>query len=115
MSSTFAENWTTQVRKGFLELCVMNILDGRPLYGYDIVRTLRGIEALVISEGTVYPILSRLKRERFVETSIEESPDGPPRKYYQLTDDGRHQLAWMNDHWKTLEQGIETLRGGTTR
>ncbi len=113
MSSTFGENWTTQVRKGFLELCVMNILDGRRLYGYEIVRTLRGIEALVISEGTVYPILSRLKRERFVRTSIEESPDGPPRKYYELTDDGRRQLGWMNEHWSALEQGIGTLRGDT--
>ena len=115
MRSDFQENWTTQVRKGFLELCVMNILDGRNLYGYDIVRTLREIEALTISEGTVYPIMSRLKRERFVETSIEESPDGPPRKYYQLTEDGLRQLTWMNEHWKTLEQGIETLRGGNAR
>ena len=93
----------------------MNAIQGTTLYGYDIVRTLRGIEALVISEGTVYPILSRLKRERFVRTSIEESPDGPPRKYYQLTDDGRRQLTWMSDHWRTLEEGIETLRGGTKR
>ena len=66
--------------------------------------------SLVVSEGTIYPILNRFKREALVRTTIEESPDGPPRKYYELTDKGRRQLGWMNDHWQRLLHGIENLR-----
>jgi PadR family transcriptional regulator PadR len=79
MEDRFFENWATQLRKGVLELCILNAISGRRLYGYDIVRKLRDIDGLVISEGTIYPILSRLKKENFVETSIEESNEGPAR------------------------------------
>ena len=72
------DNWTTQLRKGVLELCVLNVVGQAPVYGYDIVKRLRGIDALVIREGTVYPILSRLKRDGLVITSLQESPEGRP-------------------------------------
>lgn len=106
------ENWSTQLRKGVLELCILNALRGARLYGYDIVKRLRGIDGLVISDGTVYPILSRLKREHLVETSLEESHEGPPRKYYRLTETGSRQLSEMNVYWESLRQGIEELRHG---
>lgn len=105
-----SDNWTTQLRKGILELCILNTLSGSRRYGYEIVRTLSGIESLVVSEGTIYPILNRFKREALVRTTIEESPDGPARKYYQLTDKGRAQLKRMNEHWQRLLHGIENLR-----
>lgn len=110
MKTSFTDNWTVQLRKGILELCILNSLHSSRLYGYDIVRKLRQVEGLVIGEGTIYPILSRLKRETFVETSVEESPEGPPRKYYELTDLGRHQLCRMNTEWEVLWRGIESLR-----
>ena len=106
----FHLNWTTQLRKGLLELAILNALAARPLYGYDIVRQLGDVDSLVISEGTIYPILTRLRGERYVESSVEESPDGPPRKYYRLTDSGREQLGRMNDHWQRLRDAIEALR-----
>ena len=112
MESEFAANWTTQLRKGLLELCVLNILRGRRLYGYDIVKTLGALDGLMISEGTVYPLLNRLKREKFVTTSIEESPDGPARKYYELTSAGRRQLEWMNTTWAGLAGAIRSLQEG---
>ena len=112
MENDFTANWTTQLRKGLLELCVLNILKERRLYGYDIVKTLSAIDGLVISEGTVYPLLSRLKREQFVSTVIEESPDGPARKYYELTTVGRQQLEWMNAAWERLNAGISSLQEG---
>jgi len=115
MESDFTANWTTQLRKGLLELCVLNILKERRLYGYDIVKRLSAVDGLVISEGTVYPLLSRLKRERFVTSSLEESPDGPARKYYELTADGRRQLEWMNDAWERLNAAIRTLQEGAVR
>ena len=104
------DNWTTQLRKGLLELAILNSLSTGPLYGYDIVRRLADVDSLVITEGTVYPILSRLRNDRFVETYIEESPQGPPRKYYRLTTRGREELRRMNDHWEQLHQGIAQLR-----
>ena len=110
MSDEFDDNWTTQVRKGVIELCVLNALGGGRLYGYDIVRQLRDLDGFFIAEGTVYPLLSRLKREKFVRTSLEESPQGPARKYYELTELGRRQLAVMNDYWKRLGDGVARLQ-----
>ena len=103
-------SWTTQLRKGALELAVLNALNGDRLYGYDIVRILRQHDGLVIGEGTIYPILSRLKSEGFLKTTLEESPDGPARKYYEMTPDGREQLGQMNRDWRTLVQSLEALR-----
>ncbi len=110
MSDAFYVNWTTQLRKGLLELAILNSLGGGPLYGYDIVRRLGDVDSLVITEGTVYPILSRLRNERYVESYIEESSSGPPRKYYRLTARGREDLQRMNQHWQHLHEAIGTLQ-----
>jgi PadR family transcriptional regulator PadR len=108
----FYLNWRTQVRKGILELSILNALAGARLYGYDIVRRLSEIQGLVISEGTIYPILSRLKAEKYLETTLEESSEGPARKYYRLTDRGRRELRKMNEHFEELRVGIEKLKAG---
>jgi PadR family transcriptional regulator PadR len=104
------DNWTTQLRKGLLELAILNTITAAPLYGYDIVRRLGDIDHLVITEGTVYPILSRLKNSGLVETYLEESQEGPPRKYYRLTRRGRDELERMNRHWDSLHHAISGLR-----
>jgi PadR family transcriptional regulator PadR len=103
-------SWTTQLRKGALELAVLNALNGDRLYGYDIVRILRRHDGLMIADGTVYPILSRLKADGLVKATIEESPDGPPRKYYELTRGGREALAEMNTAWDALVSSLEEMR-----
>jgi len=104
-----ADNWTTQLRKGVLELCILNIIGRSRVYGYDIVKQLRGVDALVVREGTIYPILSRLKRDGLVRTSLEESSAGPARKYYELTRRGEQQLAEMNTYWNQLTSSIRAL------
>ena len=73
---------------------------------------LRDVDALVVSEGTIYPILSRLKRDGLVRTSLEESPEGPARKYYELTRRGEQLLGEMNGYWDVLTRGIVGLRRG---
>jgi PadR family transcriptional regulator, regulatory protein PadR len=107
--------WTTQLRKGALELAVLNALKGDRLYGYDIVRILRRHDGLMIADGTVYPILSRLKADGLVRATIEDSPDGPPRKYYELTRTGRDTLTDMNKAWDALVTSVAELRDGEGR
>jgi PadR family transcriptional regulator PadR len=109
MGTGFFENWTVQLRKGILELCVLSALRGRSLYGYDLVKTLRALDGLVIGEGTIYPILSRFKQEGLVETSLVESNAGPARKYYRLTVRGERQLDEMQAYWEAVKGGVQTL------
>jgi PadR family transcriptional regulator PadR len=110
MADEIFDNWTTQLRKGLLDLCVLNAVGRERLYGYDIVRQLRDIRGLVISEGTIYPILSRFKRDGLVRTSLEESNEGPARKYYELTSAGRDLLGRMNNMWSTIIEGVHGIR-----
>jgi PadR family transcriptional regulator PadR len=109
MNGRFFDNWTNQLRKGMLELCILNDIRNRRMYGYEIVRKLRKIEGLIISEGTIYPILSRLKRQGLVETSIQESPEGPPRKYYQLTEQGKEMVCQMNAYWQAISNQTHSI------
>ena len=112
MNDKFFDNWTNQLRKGVLELCILNDIRNRKMYGYEIVRRLRKIDGLIISEGAIYPILSRLKRQGLVETSIQESAEGPPRKYYKLTKDGEEMVAQMNAHWKAMSGVTNSIEKG---
>ena len=108
----FFDNWTVQVRKGLLEMCILNALAGKERYGYDLVKTLVEIPGMGVTEGTLYPLLSRLRMQGLVSARLEESPEGPARKYYSLTKDGRRIMALMNDYLETLNQGASTLRNG---
>ena len=109
MESAFYDNWTTQLRKGILELGVLAALRGKRLYGYEIVKRLGNVPGLVIGEGTVYPILSRFKRDGLVTTTLVESTEGPARKYYELTPAGRRELARMRGNWRAVRDGIDSL------
>ena len=113
MDKDFFSNWTTQIRKGVLELCILGAIRGGKLYGYEIVKRLKDIDGLVISEGTIYPILSRFKAEGLVTTSLVESTEGPARKYYQLATDGQKLLLQMRSYWEKIISGVETLNKET--
>ncbi|MGD8499848.1 MAG: PadR family transcriptional regulator [Phycisphaerales bacterium] len=112
MDAKFFDNWTNQLRKGMLELCILNDIRSRKMYGYEIVRRLRKIEGLIISEGAIYPILSRLKRQGLVETSIAESKEGPPRKYYKLTQQGEEMVSQMNAYWQAISGVTDSIERG---
>ena len=109
----FFDNWTVQVRKGLLELCILNALAGQERYGYELVKTLVAIPGLGMTEGTLYPLLSRLRVQGLVSTRLEESSEGPARKYYALTGEGRKIMAEMNEYLETLGQGARKLQKGT--
>lgn len=103
------DNWDAQLRKGWLELAILASLWDRRLYGLEILRRLEADSDLSVAEGTVYPILSRLKRERLVESEWVESSSGHPRKYYWLTDSGRARTESMARHASAFLENLRSL------
>ncbi len=102
--------WKTQLRKGLLDLCVLNFLGRREYYGYDLVQDLRRIEGLEMREGTVYPILARLEEDGLVTSQVRPSDAGPPRKYFSITQAGRQAVEAMNTHWELVEVAVRKAR-----
>lgn len=103
------DKWLSQVKRGLLDLCVLNLLERENMYGYQIVKTLTSVPGLVMSEGTVYPLLSRLKDEGLVTSSLVESPEGPARRMYSLTPLGRRQRRELNESWKGIVKSVNAL------
>ena len=103
------ENTRAQMRKGILEYCIMLTLARGESYTSDILRELKEDDLLVV-EGTLYPLLSRLKSEDLLEYSWKESNAGPPRKYYKLTAKGEKALEALNLSWQELSSSINSLR-----
>ena len=99
--------WGTQLRRGVIELCILAIIERAPSYGYQIVTEMSGAPQLASPEGTIYPLLRRLKRDGYVETTWQESDAGPPRQYYELTDRGRVSLAAMRTEWRALVEAMD--------
>ena len=97
------------MRKGVLEYCILSILSSREAYASDILEELKAANMLVV-EGTLYPLLIRQKNQGLLGYRWEESTQGPPRKYYVITDKGRAQLAEMDAAWKELVDSINALR-----
>ena len=92
-----------------LELCIVNLLAQGELYGYDLVKRVTAIRGVVVTEGTIYPLLSRLRKGGLLETRTEESPSGPVRKYYRLSPSGWRARDVMNACWQDIEIGIRSL------
>lgn len=107
--------WVSQIRKGVVEIAVLGLLSHGECYGSEIVDRLAAHPELAISAGTVYPLLSRLKKAGLVDSSWKESPVGPPRKYYSLSKVGRRELRAMTEAWYGVSAGIDALLGGTAR
>jgi PadR family transcriptional regulator PadR len=103
----------TQMRRGTLEYCVLALLRDEEHYGFDLVRALGAVDGMVTSEGTIYPLLSRLRRDGLVSTTWEESPSGPPRRYYRLTSKGRKALGEFVQEWQRFRDGVDRfIEGG---
>lgn len=101
--------WVSQFRKGVVELAVLGLLAREPRYGSQIVDDLAAQPALAISSGTVYPLLARLKKSGLVDSAWQESPVGPPRKYYRLTDAGVRALDGMAADWRAVATTLNSL------
>ncbi|OAD90573.1 MULTISPECIES: PadR family transcriptional regulator [Aequorivita] len=102
------ENTKAQMRKGVLEFCILSVLKDGEAYTSDILETLKDAKMLVV-EGTIYPLLTRLKNAGLLSYRWEESTSGPPRKYYDLTDTGKLFLTELNDTWAELQQAVNKV------
>lgn len=98
-----------QMRRGAIEYCVLALLRDEERYGFQLVRELSEADGLVTSEGTVYPLLTRLRKEGLVETSWRESNQGPPRRYYRITREGRRELASFTEQWARFRSAVDAL------
>lgn len=99
------ENTKAQMRKGVLELCVLSIIAEKEAYPSDIIKTLKEYKLIVV-EGTLYPLLTRLKNADLLGYTWKESKSGPPRKYYSLTEEGTEFLAGLNSTWEELNHAV---------
>jgi PadR family transcriptional regulator PadR len=97
----------TQMRRGTLEYCVLALLRDQERYGFDLVKALGARDGMVTSEGTIYPLLSRLRRDGLVSTTWQESPSGPPRRYYRLTTKGRGALSEFVQEWQRFRDSVD--------
>lgn len=98
--------WLSQVRRGLLELCILNLVSRESMYGYQIVKRLTSVPGLVITAGTIYPLLSRLKREGLLTSSLVESPFGPARRTYVLTPAGKRHMHSINEAWREIAEAV---------
>lgn len=104
-----AENVRSQMRKGVLEYCILSILDKKEAYASAILEELKAANMIVV-EGTVYPLLIRQKNQGLLSYRWEESTQGPPRKYYCITEKGRQQLCEMDLAWQEIVDTIRTIK-----
>ena len=105
-------NWQTQLRKGLLELAVLNLLRDTQRHGYEMVQVLKKLQGLKIREGNIYPILARLQTDGVIKSKVKPSQDGPPRKYFELTAAGKNDLNQMNTHWNDVIGSITGVQKG---
>ncbi len=97
----------TQFKKGVLELVVMVVVDQEDIYGYELVKTV--CEIIQVNEGTIYPLLKRMTIEKYFETYLRESTEGPPRKYYRMTALGRAEMIKLKKDWFDFSKSINSF------
>lgn len=107
-----ARDVVSELRRGVLEHCVLAVVRERESYGFDIVKTLARNGRLVTSEGTIYPLLSRLRRDGLVTSRWRESESGPPRRYYRISDEGRRALDVFATEWRSFTTAVDEVLQG---
>ncbi len=106
------EDWHAQIRRGLLELCILSTLGRKAGYGYEIATRLAVAPALAAPEGTIYPLLRRLKKQGLLDAYWEESAAGPPRQYYRLSRQGQARLVDLKTQWRELALAVDAMVEG---
>jgi PadR family transcriptional regulator PadR len=112
MNVEYFTNWTNQAHRGVLELAILNDIRNRGMYGYEIEGRFSKSNGLFLSRGAIYKILRRFKQQGLVKAKLIKSPDGPKRKYYELTRTGTTTLTQMNNYWQTINRKTHSIEKG---
>ena len=102
----------SQLLKGVLDMCLLAVIAEEPSYGYEMARKLEDRGLSLVGEGSIYPLLSRLQKTGLVETFLQGSTGGPPRKYYRIVESGRERLDEWSGEWKNLSAGVTAILNG---
>lgn len=107
MNEDFINKWISQVKKGTLSFIVLNVLkSGKAYYGYDLINEIKKITEIEIAEGTLYPLMNRLKDEKLIKSEWVEQESGIPRKYYSITPEGKNTVTKMDEYWHNLNNSV---------
>jgi PadR family transcriptional regulator PadR len=109
MNKEFIDKWQSQVKKGTLSFIVLLVLNEKELYGYELIEKIKSLTSIEIAEGTLYPLMNRLKTDTLLESKWVEQETGIPRKYYFLTQSGKKTLEEMKKQWADLQTTIKKL------
>ncbi|MBN4072693.1 helix-turn-helix transcriptional regulator [Crocinitomix catalasitica] len=109
MNESSIHKWKSQLKKGALSFIILNVLKDKEFYGYELIEEVREHTDVEIAEGTLYPLMNRLKKEELVSSKWVEQESGIPRKYYRLTKIGNQTLTEMQAYWKSLEDSIRKI------
>jgi len=109
VKNNFVNRWSAQVKKGILSFIVLNILKNNRFYGYELIERIKEFTEIEVAEGTLYPLLIRLKNEGLVDAEWVEQESGIPRKYYHLTRNGEETLIAMREYWVNMDGNIQKL------
>lgn len=111
VSNINLEKWKSQLVRGTLEYCILLMLSKKTYYGYEILQALSRYPVIASTESTVYPLLRRLQKENYLQSTWQDSTEGlPPRKYYSLTKEGKEYVRAMNDEWNNLLTAMSDLK-----
>ena len=106
-----AKNTITQMRRGILEFCIVSLLAEQEIYTAELIKRLKAAN-LIVTDGTLYPLLNRLQKAELLQYRWEESDSGPPRKYYALTEQGMSYLEQLDSAWMDITESVESIRRG---
>ena len=109
MKNEFILKWSSQVKKGVLSFIILKVLVKNEYYGYELLEQVKKYTDIEIAEGTLYPLMNRLKKEGLVDSKWVEQGSGIPRKYYHVTSYGEKALGSMNDYWESLNKSIKRI------
>lgn len=100
---------TSQILKGTLEACILQLIRSKDMYGYEITEELSNFGLNIVAKGTIYPLLLKLEKENLLSSYLKESPDGPPRKYYSITNDGITYIDKFKEVWQPINSSINKI------
>ena len=108
-----AKNTISQMRRGILEFCIVSLLSNQEIYTAELIGRLKAAN-LIVTDGTLYPLLNRLQKANLLQYRWEESESGPPRKYYSLTETGNHYLTELETAWQDITGSVQSILRGNT-